>query len=145
MENYKKSLKLDLVLNIVITIVLIALTITYFALYNINPINDFSKGFQFGIAIAGYINLIMSYYTIIKQLRNPTYARKKYIEKNDDREILISHKVMTLSGKILIMLMFIAMFVSLYFSMTVFYTLLITNFIYCMVIVIVRIIYSKLN
>lgn len=144
MERFKRNLRLQIIANCMLLMTLIACATTYFVLFDRNPINEFSKGFQFGVMVGVFGFTIFSIVSCVLQVKNPDYARKKYIQKKDDREALIVYKSMKLAGMILVYTAFIGMFIALYFSMEVFYTLLVVVLVYSVVIKVVKFIYAKI-
>lgn len=143
MEKYKNSLKYKLVLGVCCLLLAFAIIITFFCLYNRNPINEFSKGFQFGVALGILIYSVIGITLVIAQMKSPKTLKKAYINKTDDREKLIQYKAANLAQQIICLLSFVAMFISLYFDMLIFYTLLISCFFTCIIHIITKLYYRR--
>lgn len=144
MEKYQNELKRQLVFSIIAIVITLIAILVYIGLFHVNPINDFSKGFQFGILVTLVIYVVSWIVSIILQMKNPDYARKKYIKKNDDREKLIIYKTVTSTFYTITYLLLISMVISLYFDMVIFYTLLAVTYADLFIFVFFKFIYKRI-
>lgn len=125
METYKKKLiKRQIVLSTIICFIAIVVFLDQFSsLGDQLTVSDFIQGFQYGLIIAVEIIFVQDIIKIRKALSDESMLNDLYIQKTDERKILIQKEIGIFSFNIILSVLAIATIVAGYFNTTVFFTL----------------------
>lgn len=144
MEKFKQKLKTRIIIMIGI-IVVVALTNLVLLINhnNLPTLPDFISGFQLGVFMGFELLLIIFTIKNILSLSSPEKLKKLYIEENDERKKLIKQKTGGVVIYIFIITIAFAALVAGYFNQLIFFTLLATLVFIELVMLALKIYYSK--
>ena len=150
MEKFRKKLKLRTTLCTLLLVTGILLSI--YAIIHQNQtadsehaasfFNGYTLGTGFGVTCAALVTLVMN----IRYFYNPKACEAKMLQENDERNRYISLKAWSITGYVMLYLLFVATFIvgihmSIETATVLIYTLLLFSIVHC----VSRIIVNKTN
>lgn len=117
MEKFRKQIKTKLVLHIVFAVMMAAV---YIGIYNIYDEKDtFSAGYSAGFCSTIIVSMLVIAFRYFMVLRDPEKLKKLYVAETDERLRLIREKTASGSFVVTILILGFATIIATFFSDTV--------------------------
>lgn len=147
MEQYRKRLKREIIIQCVIMVAAVILVVfsylRYLKLGSEESAGAFFQGFQTGLFMVWAAIMIWGIISSVRALRSEERLKKQYIKQYDERTRTIQTEAQAKAFQISILGMMIAAVISGFYSYTVFYTLLATLIVMCLIAAIGKLFYSR--
>ena len=147
MEQYRKRLKREIIIQCIIMLAAVILVVfsyfRYLGLETGESAGAFFQGFQTGLFMAWAGIMVWGIISSVRALRNEECLKKHYIKQHDERTRTIQTEAQAKAFQISVLGMMIAAVISGFYSFTVFYTLLVTLMVMCLIAAIGKIFFSR--